>query len=178
MQHVMIDLETMGTCPGCAIIAIGAVAFDPRNGDMDDGYYTAIPLLGQELLGLHIDADTKAWWDRQSEQARKVLTDPGAIALPAALGGLNAYLQQHDNPKVWGNGADFDNPILAAAYRAVDMKQGWKPYNGRCYRTVKNLAPHIKLDKRQGTHHHALDDAKSQAVHLMEIVRGTTLTLA
>jgi inhibitor of KinA sporulation pathway (predicted exonuclease) len=78
---------------------------------------------------------------------------------------------------VWGNGADFDNPILAAAYRATGISQGWKPYNGRCYRTIKNLAPQVRL-VRTGTHHNALDDARAQAQHLLDIVEYTSLTLA
>jgi len=32
MQHVMIDLETLGTTPDAPIIAIGAVNFDIRTG--------------------------------------------------------------------------------------------------------------------------------------------------
>jgi len=77
---------------------------------------------------------------------------------------------------VWGNGADFDLPILAAAYKAAGGPPPWKPYNGRCYRTLKNLAPSIKLE-RQGTHHQALDDAVCQAKHLIKIVEHLGITL-
>ena len=69
-----------------------------------------------------------------------------------------------------GNGADFDLPILAAAYAAVGLSVPWKPYNGRCYRTLKNLAPVVKL-ARPGTHHNALDDARTQAVHAIKLMR-------
>jgi hypothetical protein len=88
------------------------------------------------------------------------------------------YLGNIPDVRVWGNGADFDNPILAVAYRrTIFSGQPWKPYNGRCYRTVKNQFQDVKL-VRTGTHHNALDDARSQATHLVEICRTRGWRLA
>lgn len=174
MDHVMVDLETLGISPGCMIVSIGAVIFNPANGDIDDnGFYAAVDL--GERYGLHQAQATLDFWARQSEESRKVFTDPNALRLDRALENFNRYIPA--GALVWGNGADFDNAILAAAYHATGVKPGWKPYNGRCYRTLKNLAPHIKM-ARVGTHHNALDDAISQAHHLMDIVQSTTFTLA
>jgi inhibitor of KinA sporulation pathway (predicted exonuclease) len=47
------------------------------------------------------------------------------------------------------------------------MQAPWKFYNDRCYRTLKAMYPHIKMPKRTGTHHNALDDAISQVNHLI-----------
>jgi exodeoxyribonuclease VIII len=74
-----------------------------------------------------------------------------------------------EDVKIWGNGASFDNVILANAYRRNDLNIPWKYYNDRCYRTMKSLAPHIKME-REGTHHNALSDAISQANHLIRIM--------
>jgi exodeoxyribonuclease VIII len=169
----MVDLETLGVSPGCMILSIGAVEFDPRLGELGRQHYNAIDL--GERHGLHEHPDTMEFWRRQSEVARKVFDDPARVTLTIGLQTFNEWLPQ--DALVWGNGADFDNAILAAAYYATGMRPGWRPYNGRCYRTVKNLAPHIKL-ARKGEHHNALDDAISQAQHLMDIVQQTTLTLA
>lgn len=180
MQDVMIDLETLGTVPGCAILSIGAVAFNSRNGEIDNGLYTIVSRESCAKMGLHEEPGTIKWWEGQGAEARDVLiaaASPVAASLPTALEELNAYLSQHSGVRVWGNGADFDNPILAVAYRAAGVKPGWAAYNGRCYRTVKNMAKHVKM-RRTGTHHNALDDAISQAKHLMDIVSGTTFTLA
>jgi inhibitor of KinA sporulation pathway (predicted exonuclease) len=68
---------------------------------------------------------------------------------------------------IWGNGANFDNPLLACAYEAVDVKPYYKFWNERCYRTVKNQYPDIKLE-RTGTYHNALDDARSQAEQICQ----------
>lgn len=34
MQHLMLDLETMGKKPNAPIVAIGAVLFSPRTGEI------------------------------------------------------------------------------------------------------------------------------------------------
>ena len=75
---------------------------------------------------------------------------------------------------MWGNGAEFDNVILSQAYKNVEKEVPWQYYNNRCYRTVKNLFPHIEME-RVGAHHNALDDAKSQAEHLLGIIRTVGL---
>lgn len=42
----------------------------------------------------------------------------------------------------------------------------------RCFRTLKNLWPHIEPAKRTGTHHNALDDAIWQTEHIFTIRRS------
>lgn len=182
MEHVMVDLETLGTVPGCSILSIGAVFFDPLTEKLGDEMYAVI--LRQSCLeaGLHEDKDTLAWWSRQSPEAKRVLAEAEmeTVAYPLLKGleEFNTFCKLGKKTKVWGNGADFDNPILVAAYHAVGSKQGWAPYNGRCYRTVKNLFPQQKLVGRTGTHHNALDDAKSQAAHLIQLVQMNGITLS
>jgi len=74
-----------------------------------------------------------------------------------------------ENVRVWGNGAAFDNVILASAYRQANITQPWLFWNDRCYRTVKALSPAVTM-QRNGTHHNALDDAESQARHLIDML--------
>lgn len=179
MRHVMVDLETLGTTPGCCLLSIGACAFDPAAGELHtDTFYTAILQDGQEENGLHVSASTEAWWAKQSPEARKVFTDPTAIFLPMALTAFNVWLLRVAGPDalVYGNGADFDNPVMSVAYKVADVPQGWKAYNGRCYRTLKALLPAVKL-VRTGTHHNALGDAQSQAEHLCRIAQAGGYTL-
>ncbi|MHB0978446.1 MAG: 3'-5' exoribonuclease domain-containing protein [Minisyncoccota bacterium] len=56
------------------------------------------------------------------------------------------------------------------AYHALDMKQPWKFWNNRCYRTLKNMFPEVPF-VRIGIAHDALDDAKSQAEHAVAILK-------
>lgn len=176
MEHLMIDLETMGTRPGCPVLSIGAVYFDPKMGELGESYY-GVAYSDQSAYGLKPEKETVDWWARQSAEAQKVFEDPKRIFLPEMLWEFDNFILNKKDTKVWGNGANFDNPVLAAAYHATGKALPWSFWNDRCYRTVKNLAPHVKL-VRQGEHHNALDDARSQAMHLMDIVQNTTLTLA
>jgi exodeoxyribonuclease VIII len=57
------------------------------------------------------------------------------------------------------------------------MPVPWRYSSSRCYRTVKNMRKDIVLE-RAGTHHNALADAESQAVHLMAILKATKGTEA
>jgi len=50
------------------------------------------------------------------------------------------------------------------------MERPWYFWNDRCYRTMKSLYPQIPME-RDGVHHNALDDAISQARHLMAILK-------
>ena len=177
-NRVMIDLETLGTRPGCSILSVGAVffssSFDPWKGPT---FYSAVNRISCQKAGLEEDLDTVGWWRGQGAEARGVLVAADLGSTP----GVEEVLQQFaswltENAvskdfQVWGNGADFDNPILEAAYLATGRKRPWGPYSGRCYRTLKALAPQEKII-RTGTHHNALDDAVSQAEHAVRVLKA------
>jgi len=171
MLDVMIDLETMGDEPNAAIIAIGAVEFDYLTQDIGERFYTVVDLASAVECGGVINADTCLWWMRQSDDARAEFNRKGDDLI-AALEQFSCWMQRlgdRRNIQVWGNGADFDNVILASAFRRVKIQLPWDFRNNRCYRTVKNLCQHIKM-QRSGIHHNAVNDAASQAIHLMEML--------
>lgn len=169
--HVMVDLETLGNRPGCAILSIGAVAFGPHG--LGAEHYSVVNRANQKEFGLHEDQSTLDWWAGQSEAAREVLLQSGesGLQLPKALNDFNLYLAQFgmSSVKLWGNGSDFDNAILISCYAATKQQAGWKFWNNRCYRTLKSLNPGVKLS-RTGTYHNALDDAKTQALHAIPML--------
>ncbi|MGV0961828.1 MAG: 3'-5' exonuclease [Limnohabitans sp.] len=167
----MIDLETMDTSPQAAIIAIGAVEFDFLTQEIGEKFYSVVDLASSVAIGGVIDADTVLWWMRQNDEARAAFDRKGEH-INVALQQLTQWMGRcgdRQDVRVWGNGADFDNVILASAYRRSCLETPWEWRYNRCYRTVKKLHPHIVM-QRSGAHHNALDDAVSQAVHLMEIL--------
>lgn len=172
MKHVMLDLETLGTRPGCVVLSVGAVFFDANLG-LGAEFYSVVKRSHQVELGLHEDPDTMKWWARQSEEAKRAVMaadEPDAPTVHEALAAFQRFIKLDTNVKVWGNGADFDNPILAHVHHSVELKQAWNTYNGRCYRTLKNIAPGPKIE-RVGTYHNALDDAKGQALHAIQLFK-------
>jgi exodeoxyribonuclease VIII len=174
--EVMLDLETMGTGPDAAIVAIGAVAFDidtalisPRS------FYVRVNLRYAVGAGGVMDAETVIWWLQQSAEARQEITreDLEQRPLVNALLNFRNWLKAEANgadSRVWGNGAALDNVILRRAYQRLPMDAPWSHWNDRCYRTIKGLyGSDIKIERR-GTHHHALADAEAQAVHLLRML--------
>jgi len=167
MTHIMTDLETLSTHNNAAILAIGAVKFNTED-KVYDKFYKVVKT-PPEVEGFHISADTLNWWSKQSEEARRVFEDPTAVPIEEALVSFATWAVDGTSKKdirLWGNGASFDNVILSTAYQLCDLPQPWMYWNDRCYRTMKNLNPTVGIT-RMGTHHNAVDDAKTQAIHLL-----------
>lgn len=160
-MDVMLDLETCGVNPGCAILSIGACSFDGKH-----EFYQTISLSSSLGWNLEQEPDTIRWWDRQDLLVREEAFS-GTESLINSLGMFHDWYRKlpAKNIFIWSNGADFDIPILTAAYKAVKMMTPWKIYNGRCYRTLKNLYPGVVLERDKGVKHNALDDAQYQALH-------------
>lgn len=178
MTHIMIDLETLSTLPNARIVAIGAVKFNTDIGVYDRFYKSIItPTLldDQNFIdenGFHVSKDTLAWWKQQSPEASAVLHDANATTIDDALTLFTNWVMENararEDNHLWGNGASFDNVILSSAYRLRDMEQPWRFWNDRCYRTVKSMFPYIDC-ARIGVHHNALNDAETQAEHLIKM---------
>lgn len=163
----MVDLETMGSKPGSAIASIGAVAFDPVVGTLGADFYQVVDLVSCERAGLTLDASTVYWWMDKSDAARKALGG-AKLDLCGSLARFAWWIEDQcrgQRPRLWGHGGNFDEPMLAAACRAVSMPSPWRYSEGRCTRTIFEAAG-VELDRtapQAGTRHNALDDAKVQA---------------
>lgn len=185
MTYFMKDLETLGTAPGCVILSVGVIACDFHAETVDDlfldqGKYVVLNTEDSLNSFLHIDQSTVQWWSKQGPEARQVLADARdlkkSVPLREGIQDTIDYVLGHCAAKevrMLGNGADFDNPIFNVAAQMAGLKTPWS-YGGRCYRTLKNLdellGPKFTAPKveRHGTYHNALDDAKTQALHLWE----------
>jgi hypothetical protein len=166
---IMLDLETTGVDPGCCVLSIGAISFDinAHSFEVDIDHQSC------KDVGLVDDPDTMKWWSRQDPAAYERAFS-GSTPIIKALGSFTDWftkLGKGESAFIWGNGADFDIPILKAAYDACGMKAPWKPYNGRCYRTLKNLYKDVKAPPFDGIKHTALADARFQALHARLILR-------
>lgn len=164
----MLDLETLGNKPGSVIVAIDAVKFG--NGEILDSFYERVDAESCVAVGLQMDVSTVLWWMKQSDEARKEITQIGK-PLPDVLTAFSDWVAD-PNAEVWGNGASFDNVLLGVAYDHAKIKCPWKYTNERCYRTISRLHPEVPMPPRSGTHHVAGEDAKSQALHLMKLIPG------
>lgn len=174
MQAVMIDIETLDNTTTAAIASIGAVWFEPRGGRLGNTFHMHVDLADCQRHGLTIGADTVLWWLKQSGDAQAALGNGQRAAAPlvTALEALHAFIVGLDSatPEIWCNGASFDLPILANAYRAIGWKAPWPFRRERDLRTLKGLHPEQRLD-RTGIAHHAIDDAIHQARLVQHILQ-------
>lgn len=168
MNNVMLDLETLGSSPGSVIVSIGAVRFS-REEEVGDRFYRTVDPASCQRRGLTIDAKNVLWWLGQSEDARREVAK-AQVPIEVALLDFSEFLGE--DARVWGNGATFDNVLLSEAYKAADLRRPWSHKGDRCYRTIKNLfGIGLAPAPRPAVEHNALDDAISQATHLIEMAK-------
>lgn len=166
--NLMLDLETLGLTGGCAVISMAAVPF--ASNCAVESFYEKVSPGSCIKNGLTTDDRTVAWWKNQSKEAYDEAFS-GTKSILVVLAEFSNYLSHLPaSTRIWGNGADFDNVILAAAYDALGIKTPWKYTNNRCYRTLKNLAPQIPYTP-PAIKHNAYQDAAAQAEHAARILK-------
>lgn len=180
MNHHMVDLETFGTTPRSVVLSIGIVAFDVREMEIIGTHHVVLERTQQiSELGRDINTSTIEWWSRQGAEARRLLDAPAHVRVPLeeALVDVAEFLTGTQG--VWGNGAAFDNVILASLYDDLGLERPWAFWQDRCFRTLKHIAGNHDVPKPPfyGTPHNALDDAIHQFQHLREIVKSLNLRL-
>lgn len=169
---VMLDLETLGTGANSAIISIGACRFHPDTMEVSSTFFSVIDKQSCLDAGCTTDASTIEWWEKQSAEAKagSYSRTDGTDLRTVLLAFFDWMGGEKSSATLWGNGSDFDNAMLAELFRKAGIPQPWAFWNNRCYRTMKNMFPGVSFS-RHGTHHNALDDAVTQAKHLMLILR-------
>lgn len=166
--QVMLDLEFLGKVPTAAIAAIGAVVFDLTG--IKEEFYQTVDIRTSVQFGGTLDADIVLFWLRQPDGPRFEVSDPDAVHISEALSRFLRWIPE--DAEVWGNGSDCDNPILMNAFDGLGLEVPWDRHRGnRCYRTMKNMYPDVQKPPENLMLHHALEDAKWQALHLIEILK-------
>lgn len=181
--NIMLDIETLGTKPGCKVLSIGLAYFD-EGGVFATGelYPSLTSQTGSEERG------TLDWWDGQSDAAKVVFTNnilhgksvaDCADALTdfihkAKVHKSNGNADSIGKVNIWGNGATFDNAILAELFRAHGHRVPWNTFGDRCYRTILNTLPKVEPPHRHGVHHSAVDDAEHQANVLIATLKNAS----
>lgn len=161
MNHILVDLETMGCGSKAAIVALGAVVFDPYADVLGTDFYYTVRLESSLKLGLEVDASTIMWWMNQSDDARSALKN-FPCEINNVLFNFAGFMKTHHIERFWCHGATFDAVILANEYQLWDGEPPFSHRDVRCTRTLFELAGMTKTVVG-GVEHHALDDAKRHA---------------
>lgn len=179
VTDITVDIETLGTQPGCPIIQIGYCGFDAYDTSFTpliSGAYR-IPL--SAIQGKDkIDGDTLDWWFNQSASAvAELLSNVGTLSAtkPSEVSMLIAFAQDitphAQQANLWGNSHSFDLVLIEAALARHGMEKHWNFRNERCYRTLKEELYWVKADPFIGTKHIALNDAYNEAAHLYKLLK-------
>ena len=171
----MIDLETMGTYPGVAILSIGACAFRAGEG-VGEKFKINASLASNVDAGLQVDPSTEMWWEEQSEEARQGLLDPEPVDIRDALQSFSNWYVEQQFERIWSHGAAADVAWLEAAYRQVGMDPPWKYRDSRDTRTAFDFAD---VDERTTpeVEHDALHDAVAQATDVCSAIERVSMAL-
>lgn len=183
MIDIIIDIETLGTRPGCPVIEIGACAINSRTGEIyanfsrrvDCGYtFSALE------RGHAVEEDvvaTVAWWfgDPGRRVTLRALLSANGVsngpiealrAFRSWMGRVTAGADMKDGVRVWANGPSFDIAILRAEFYIYDVELPWLCYAERCVRTALEMADYERGSIgwiERGPRHRALNDARHEA---------------
>lgn len=168
MNHVMIDLETLGTGGRAAMIELGACAFDPIEGLIGETFEARINW-DDALRNGTATGDTLRWWMKQPDESRLRVVGGAKLRLKDACERFAAWAPSA--PFVWGHGPTFDLAILAHAYQRAGVAVLWSYRGERCVRTIMALEPSIECE-RFGVGHSGVGDAVSQAIQVIRIYKA------
>lgn len=172
---VMVDNETLDTTPSAVILSIGAARFrKDEPGKVGETFYAVLDIEEQKLRGRTVSEDTLAWWQKQSPEARVALDTTDRRPVNDVLSDLWDFIFDMEGAcgsvRLWGNGADFDNPQIASLFKMYGFDLPWEFRKNRCFRTLKSEFGHLcPKPARKGTYHNALDDALTQIEHCQAI---------
>ena len=172
-DDLMIDTETMGMPPDGALLSIGAVFFDLQTCTLGPTFNQTINLATAVRDGGTLTPSTIMWWLGQSQEARDAVRF-SAFDIRNVLNDFSAFIAEHGSHKTvrpWGNSSSFDLTTVGSAYKRSGITQPWHFTSERCFRTVRNMYPHVEYDyESKGTGaHNALADAVFQSEHLFKI---------
>ena len=159
----MIDIETGGTTPGCAIFSIGACCFTPYEVVKPVEYfYIEINHQSCQDLGLRLETSTMEWWKDQpripeSEQSIEYALKEFMLwiaRLPNKLGERITH--------IWANSPSFDLVIIKYALTLCEIRWDHPFWVERDVRTLKAIAWPNNDYRGDENSHNAVEDAINQ----------------
>lgn len=167
----MLDLETLGTRPGCVILTIGAVLFDPYSlKEPGPGIYMRVDADEQIAQGREVQEDTLQWWMNQADDIREeALGESGRVSVEQMYRELNKICVGVQN--IWAQGPVFDIAILENIYRQYGWPTPWQFWQISDSRTLFKTHGDPRVKGREG-HHNALADCVYQAQGVQQIYKN------
>lgn len=176
-MDIMIDIETLGTKPGCVIASIAAVQFDPVAGKLGSEHYWQLDVQRQISSGAHCEWSTFRWWLDQPKEAiestfarmKEGLFDGTALQELADV--IHDASFQREPGAIWANSPSFDLAILEGAFRDHNIEVPWgyrQPRDCRTAFAMTGFDFKAFIKTHDTVAHNALCDARLQALGVIE----------
>ena len=153
VNHIMIDLETLGVGTFPALLSIGAVVFDPESGVLpptpnleaaaSSWMMRLISVESCLRLGATVSDSTLACWASPELDAARPGTFGGTYPIKDAINDLNIFVCHYGAQRVWFHGLTFDVAILTRYAELVGLSWQFDYRAGRDTRTLFDLAPEV-----------------------------------
>lgn len=151
MNHLMLDIETLGVRNNASIMQIACVPFKPLGFDSDgvrkNVFYENIDFIdcAKRYDGFTYDDDTISFWNNQPENRKKSLLQ-NQKPIKEVLKSFREYLLSFGDFTLWCH-VDFDIPILRNAFEVVlGENMPYRYYHRMDIRTIFKL---YKFDIRE-----------------------------
>ena len=177
MAHIMLDIETLSTAQNALVLSVGVVWFCEKRIIQTHHIKNRISTATGD-----VSKDTVMWWLKQSDEARKAITEPqkGVVEMSEynLVQELRDILCNYSVDTIWSQGS-FDQIIIESLMlrNGVDKTQLPKYYKWRDLRTVRKLLA-IDNEVRPKVQHNALEDAVAQVKTLQDICKQYDIKLA
>ena len=148
-RHYMLDIETLGTKPGCVVLECTIRCFLEE--DKDSGKYTPasdgissvrIDIDAQVKSGSVIEFDTLKWWlNTDPLRLQNIINEEYVCSPRFAAKWLQDSIDWQDGV-IWARDPDFDCAIMEDFFARFGAHAGgaWHPANKRSHRTLIDLA--------------------------------------
>lgn len=167
---ISLDLETLGTDPGDAILSIGMVAFNIKTGYKGHSFYCSFD--EQEWLdaGYTARESTRKWWANPSlDKARQMLHTNRMTMKEGLQSALNWVGRRNSQNGLWSRGYMDETMLKLAVRKELGIEDPWHYQAASDARTLLTtlgrIAPlaDIGAPRFHGIPHYALDDADHEA---------------
>lgn len=200
MNHIMVDLETLGVGTMPVVLSIGAVRFDPDAADLAapslgncypttsvfmgaPAFHVCVDLESCVLNGGTVDRQAINFWAQpeQAEARKHAMPDDGTLKIADALRYFTAWARhENDSPAIWSHGLLFDAAIIQRWCERMGVSWPFGYRDARDTRTLFAEAGYVggvddylhSMPFKPAIAHHPLYDAWWQARAVQESRRA------
>ena len=161
-NHIMIDIEALGTQRDCVIVSVGATRFNLSTGKIESKKYWELSMREQQQKGRTISADTVQWWSYQSTSTIMALQSNERKPILDFIKEFDQFIE--GKCFFWAKGTNYDLEIISDLYRLYEQKPPFrysKWVDARVYYFIGKYFGILPQLENQSAHN-ALEDATFQ----------------